>query len=265
MAMSYTDYNSIFGTNYTAETLNSFTPHTVKLSQYRYYDSDYSNAIFSSEVTIVRLLDGDSILRMSEDVMKEMAKQSYYAYALYLDGTEGIGKLLDTSNKLNYVYQSTVLDGITTMTKAVNVFVPIFELIQIIMCVGVIMIFISFSVKTIKNKNYEIGILKALGTKNGSILRIFGLHVGLIALITCIISTVGYALLINLSNDILFKSMIELVPAGNIVLNLKFFTFMPKVMLFNCALIFVLAIISLIIPLIKIKLIKPVKIIKANE
>lgn len=49
------------------------------------------------------------------------------------------------------------------------------------------------------------------------------------------------------------------------MLNLKFFSFMPTVAIANCVLIVALALLSLIFPMIKIKQIKPVKIIKAKD
>ena len=150
------------------------------------------------------------------------------------------------------------------MTKAVDVFVPIFELIAVILCVGVVFILMNFSSKMINDKMHEIGILKALGTKNNSIGVVFGLQVVLIALLTCVLSTVGYYFFIDIANDVLIESLKRLAPS-QVVLDLDFLTFKPSVALVNCALVFALSLISLVIPMIKIKAIKPVKIIKAKE
>ena len=62
----------------------------------------------------------------------------------------------------------------------------------------------------------------------------------------------------------LIESLKRLAPS-QVVLDLDFLTFKPAVALVNCALVFALSLISLIIPMIKIKAIKPVKIIKAKE
>lgn len=106
--------------------------------------------------------------------------------------------------------------------------------------------------------------MKALGTKNGAIVIVFGLQVFLVALLTAGLSTVGYYYFIDFANDVLFQSMQQLVPK-QIVLDLDFFVYMPKVALTNCLLVFALSAISLITPMLKIKVIKPVKIIKAKE
>jgi hypothetical protein len=67
-----------------------------------------------------------------------------------------------------------------------------------------------------------------------------------------------------MANDILIESLLRLAPS-HIVLDLDFLTFRPEIAAMNCLLIFALALISLVFPLIRIKAIKPVKIIKAKD
>ena len=185
-------------------------------------------------------------------------------FALYLDGTEGIGAALDIAEEHNFEVQSIMVEGIHTMTNVIDVFVPIFEIIALFLCAAAVFILMSFSTKMIKSKMHEIGILKALGTKNSTIGAVFGLQVVLIAILTCVLSTVGYYYIVGVANDVLFESM-KRFATGNVVLDLEFFTFMPSIALEDCALIGILAMISMLIPMIKIKAIKPVKIIKAKD
>jgi hypothetical protein len=79
-----------------------------------------------------------------------------------------------------------------------------------------------------------------------------------------VLSTVGYYFLVDVANDVLFESMKQFVKS-RVVLDLDFFTFMPKIALEDCALVAALSAVSMLIPMIKIKAIKPVKIIKAKE
>lgn len=267
--ISYKTYNEIFGTNYTPENLDTFVPHTVKLTQYMLYDYANQNPLLEEEVLITHLNTRDasstySSILISNELYQKFLDNNFFAYSIYLDGTDGIGAALDAAEKLNFEPQSFVVEGIHTMTKAVDVFIPIFELIAIFLCVGVIFILVNFSSKMINDKMHEIGILKALGTKNSSIGAIFGLQVALIAILTCILATAGYYFFIDLANDVLIESLMRLAP-GHVVLDLDFLTFQPKIALENCVLVGALALISLIFPMIKIKAIKPVKIIKAKD
>ncbi len=268
LSMSRELYNTLFNTNYDDTNIDSFSPHTIKITMYRLYDIDKESPIFTTEITIDTLLThGDAFILSAgtnpvlEDIIRNA--DTYYT-GLYFDSVDGIGTVLDLADELNYEPQSYAVDGVRTMTKAVDVFVPIFELISIFLYIGVIFILMNFASKMINDKMHEIGILKALGTKNGSIGVVFGLQVGLIALLTCGLSTLGYYLFIDVANDILIESIRRIAPSWTLP-DLQFLTFKPEIALMNCILIFALAFVSLIFPMIKIKAIKPVKIIKAKE
>jgi ABC-type antimicrobial peptide transport system permease subunit len=262
---SYIKYNEIFGTNYTESTLNTFVPHPLTIAHYSFDDVDCENPLFTTEVMVAELYVGTTAtMGVSEEIYNLFRKDNFYVNSLYFDGTDGIGAALDMAEDLNYEPQSFAVEGIHTMTKVVDVFVPIFEIIALFLCAAVVFILVNFSSKMIKDKMHEIGILKALGTKNSTIVAVFGLQVTLIAILTCVLSTVGYYFLVGVANDVLFESMKQFVKS-RVVLDLDFFTFMPKIALEDCALVAALSAISMIIPMIKIKAIKPVKIIKAKE
>lgn len=267
--LPYGVYNEVFGTNYTAKDVDSFVPHDVNLSHYRYYDYACENPLFTMNVRIAGITTHDSggthpTIIVSDKIATSFAKDSIMIAGLYFDGNKDIDTVIDTANELGFTPYASAVEGIHTMTKAVDVFIPIFELIAIFLCVGVIFILVNFSSKMINDKMHEIGILKALGTKNSSIGAIFGLQVALIAILTCILATAGYYFFIDLANDVLIESLMRLAPS-HVVLDLDFLTFQPKIALENCVLVGALALISLIFPMVKIKAIKPVKIIKAKD
>lgn len=262
ISMNYNHYNDMFGTKYDTSSLDDFIPHKIKLTQYRLYDTECKYPMYSVEVTITALQTG--ITAVSDNVLEEFAKNDVYATALYMDEEGDLGKVFALAESMNYENQSTSIKAIHTMTTAVDVFVPIFRLIAIVLCVGVIFILMSFSSKMIRSKMHAIGILKALGTKNETIGIVFGTQVFLIAALTCIIATLGYYFFIDMANTILIKSLIRLTP-DNIMLDLEFLSFMPETAIMDCILVMALAAISLVLPMIKIKRIKPVKIIKTKE
>ena len=260
MILSYDAYNSIFGTTYASNNADEFVPHTADISQFMRGDVDQENPLVNGTITILGV---GSLNLASDDLFAKLRKNTYFEYALYLDGIDNLGSVLEFLS-LTYKNHSVMIESVHTMTRAVEVFVPIFELIAIFLCIGIILILISFSSRMIKNKMHEIGILKALGTKNRSITTIFGLQVMLITALTCIMATVGYYFFIDLANDVLIDSLKRLAP-NHVVLDLEFLTFIPKIAAENCVLVCLLSIISLIFPMIKIKAIKPVKIIKVKE
>ena len=268
VSMSLDKYNKIFGTSYSAATANTFVPHTIKVTSYRYYDVDNENPMYTMELKVVNLHSYSDTFVFSgdkaEEYKKTVGKSNTFYSALYLDGARDLGDLFPVIDELDYEQQSFTLEAIHTMTKAVDVFIPIFELIAIVLCVGVIFILINFSSRMIKDKMHEIGILKALGTQNGTVGTVFGLQVVLIALLTCILSVAGYYYFIDLANDVLIESLKRLAPS-RIVLDLNFLTFQKDIARDNCILVCVLSVVALIPTMIKVKVIKPVKIIKTKD
>ena len=264
--MSYTKYNEVFGTSYNETDYDTFVPHKVMLAQYGYDDQEKTSPLFQKEVTILALHTATSsggTIYASNNVYELFKKDAIREIALYMNGAKGIGNTMDVMDDLNYTPQSFTLEGIHTMTKAVDVFVPIFELIAIVLCIGVVFILINFSSRMIKDKMHEIGILKALGTQNGTVATVFGLQVVLIAIFTCVLSTIGYYYFIDLANDVLIESLKRLTE--RVVLDLDFLTFQKDIARDNCILVFILALVALIAPMLKIKVIKPVKIIKTKD
>ncbi len=265
IVVSYERYNQVFGTDYIPDTLDTFVPHKVTLSHYDFRETENENALFTKEVTIVGLTQTASFtLCASEDIYELFKEDGIRAYGIYLDGAEGMGNVLGIAEKLGYQHMSYIIEGIYTMTRAVEVFIPIFEMVAIFLCVGAIFIMVNFSTRLIHTKMHEIGILKALGTQNNTIGTVFGLQIGLIAILTCAMSVIGYYFFIDAANGVLLDSL-KRIAAHRIVLDLKFLIFQPDIAIQNCILIVILAILSLAFPLIKIKNIKPVKIIKTKE
>ena len=263
--MNYVDYNKVFGTEYTSKNLDTFVPHTITLSQYRYYDYKYENPLFTKEVTIKKLLpSGNFTFYVSDNIYEEFKKNLIFTKGLYFDSNENIDKVIEVANDLNYNQRNFIVEAIHTMTKAVDVFIPIFELVAIFLCIGIIFILVSFSTKMIKDKMHDIGILKAIGTQSKTIGRIFGLQIILIAILTILMSTLGYYYFIDMANDVLIESLRKLAPT-HVMLDLNFLTFKLNVVNINIILIAVLCILSLFIPMLKIRKIKPVKIIKTKE
>ena len=100
--------------------------------------------------------------------------------------------------------------------------------------------------------------------KNGTVAVMFGLQILLIALLTCVLTTVGYFVFIDLANAVLVQSLMRLAPT-RVMLELSFLTFKPAISVQNCILTLLLAALSTVAPLVRVRRIKPVKIIRTRE
>lgn len=261
--MSFRMYNSIYGTAYNADNLDTFVPHKAQLAQYAYYDTENKSPVFSTEVEIAGLYDGQG-MSVSRSVRNLFDKNHVRQTGIYFAGLSHLADILDVAEERSFIQDSITLEGILTLSRCVRLFVLIFRLVNILLCAAVVFIFISFSTKMIRDKLHEIGIMKALGTGKGAINAIFGLQIGLIAILTCAVSGLGYYLLIGPANDLFIMSLREMVPS-QLVLDLDVLVFIPKVLADNVLLIAVLSAVSLIVPMSRISKIQPVKIINNRE
>lgn len=264
VVMNFQKYNDIFKTNYDLSTISKFVPHTVKISQYRMYDHELKNQIFEKEVYIKKLDTANTSTHVSKEIFDLFMQDSFNVIGYYFNGVDNIETVLDNIKDMKYEQQSLLLDGVQTMARAVEVFIPIFELVGIVLCVGVVLILISFASKMIKDKMHDIGVLKAIGMKSRTIGWVFGLQIILIGLLTIVLSTVGYYLFIGLANDVLIESLKEFA-TSRIVLDADFLVFNKYIAHMDNILIVFLSMVAFIIPFIKVCRIKPVKIIKSKE
>lgn len=267
VSMSYQKYNKLFNTNYDSNNIDTFVPHEIKISQYKYYDYERENKLNEFTITISQLHDQEYCPAMfvcGENAFKAIHKNDLFCSGIYINNPDNLSSIMSFYEENGMEFQSFIISGVHTMTKAVDVFIPIFELVAIVLCIGIVFILISFSSKMIKDKMHDIGILKALGCKNMSIGTVFGLQLLLIALCTIVLSIVGYFFFIDLANDVLIESLKVLAPS-HIVLDLEFLTFKINIAGINSLLVIVLTLISFVMPMMKIYKIKPVQIIKAKE
>ena len=263
VTMGYKMYNAIFGTNYNADNLGSFTAHTAQLSQYAYYDTENRSPMFQTTVEIVGL-DKEDGMRVSRSIRSLFDKNHIRQTGIYFDGLSHLSDILDVAQERSFIQDSVTLEGILTLNRCVSLFILIFQLVNILLCASVVFIFISFSTKMIRDKLHEIGIMKALGTGSGTINVIFGLQIALIAVCTCLLSSLGYYFLIEPANDLFIMSLREMVPS-QLVLDLDVLVFIPRLVLENGILIAALSVVSLFVPMSKIAKIQPVKIINNRE
>ena len=101
-------------------------------------------------------------------------------------------------------------------------------------------------------------------SKNRNVGLIFGLQLSLIAFLTILFTEIGYYIIIGFANDILVVSLRDMSPT-KILLDLEFLSFKTEIAIFGAILVVVLAVISYIVPMVKIYGIKPVQIIKVRE
>ena len=253
-------YNKIFGTEYTYGNCDTFVPHAIS-----FLSSDFNNeVIYSKQMTVAGIgkCKGGNML-LANNVFYEYKEKMFHCYGVYADG-EDVSGFINYTMDNGYSNISLKMSAIQTMSQAVETFNKFFEFIAMILVCACVFIITSSGVKNIKSKMYEVGVMKALGCKLSSFFVIFGLHTLLIAFTTIVVFVVGYVAFANVANHILLESLKAITPT-KIMLDLQFIKFDWRLALINSAVVVFISIVSTIIPIILLRRIKPVTIIKAKE
>lgn len=253
-------YNKIFGTEYTYGNCDTFVPHAIS-----FLSSDFNNeVVYSKQMTVAGIgkCKGGNML-LADNVFYEYKEKMFHCYGVYADG-EDVSGFINYTMDNGYSNMSLKMSAIQTMSQAVETFNKFFEFIAMILVCACVFIITSFGVKNIKSKMYEVGVMKALGCKLSSFFVIFGLHTLLIAFTTIVVFVVGYVAFANVANHILLESLKAITPT-KIMLDLQFIKFDWQLALINSAVVVFISIVSTIIPIILLRRIKPVTIIKAKE
>lgn len=253
-------YNKIFGTEYTYGNCDTFVPHPIS-----FLSSDFNNEVtYSKQMTVAGIgkCNGGNML-LADNVFYEYKEKMFHCYGVYVDG-EGVSGVINYTIDNGYSNISLKMSAVQTMSQAVEVFNRFFEFIVVILVCACVFIITSFGVKNIKSKMYEVGVMKALGCKLSRFFVIFGLHTLLIAVATIVLSVAGYVAFANVANHILVESLKAIAPA-RIMLDLQFIKFDWRLALINSAAVVLISMVSTTIPIILLKRIKPITIIKAKE
>ena len=263
IVMNYKDYNKVFDTNYSSETISSFIPHEVVFNYCYYYDMNQSEIVKSFKVKIVAIDSGASCY-MADNIFKEVMACNNFTSALFFDDISNVSLIFDVGDELGYTPNSIVALSLATMTKAVNVFSDFFNIIFIGLCICSLIILVNYGVKLIKERTYEIGIIKALGARNIDLTFIFGFQIVLAAILIIVMYILGSILFIDFSNEVLIRSLLELAP-NNFIMDIDVLFINWDYLFQNSILVIFIVFISFIIPNIRLRNLKPTNIIKAKE
>ena len=262
ITIDYETYNEMFGTNYNSSNYKNFTPHNAYFKYYNFYDEERSYVADEFEVKIVKLTDGRNYA--SENVFKRILKDTTFTTALYFSDCKTASVNFENFFENGFEPNSIIAQSLSTMTKAVNVFSNFFNVIFISLCVCIFIILVNYGIKLIKERKYEIGILKALGIKDSNLTFIFGAQILLLLGLILILYFLGSWIFIDLSNNILVASLIEIAPT-HFLMDIDVLYLKLPLMIRNSLLVIIIVLISFIIPLVKLKALKPTNIIKAKE
>ncbi len=269
IAMNYSQFNQLFGTEYTYQNCHEYVSNsqTLKISTYNPCDTKFENPVFEKTFKIKAILRSSKHSNgyyCSQNLFNQLKQNHFYTWQLYFDGYDNAEALYAKAGELGYLPTAIMVEGLSTMAYAVESFAELFELISFVLYAACVLVLVNFSTKLVKQRRYDIGVLRALGCKNSSLAFVFVTQILLVGLATCIMAYLGMFVFVDLANDVLVESLKRLADSF-MVFDMQFLTFKNGIILPDCIAVLAITLVSTIIPLVMLRKIKPVNIIKSKE
>ena len=262
MKIPYNTYNSIFGTNYTAQNYDTFVPHDVTMRIHsRAIGGGEDDVLYEKTFRVVGLRA--SAIHVHEDDYSELNGFATRTFGLYLENNENLEKTVSVLNSHEMTPRTITLDSISGINKMLGVFIPLFRLIAGGIYAFIVVYLISHAISNIKKNYFQIGVMRSFGAKSLDVGAIFITGILLTGLTIVTLMLAFEPLIIDVYNEILVESfsMVLNTYAHDIsVINMS-----PWVPVINSALVIMTTLISALISLLVLRKLKPIEIIRAKD
>ena len=267
--LNYYTYNSYFNKSLTNNNYNDFEEKEVTINIYDVSDFSYKNAIYQKTFKVVGILN-DKYKHIQYGLSKEdfndLIQYSVYPSALYFDNVDSITKIYSPNINATKLYypSNNCYDAVYEVASIFMLFESLFTVFSVVLVISSIVLMVSHIKRNIKNKTYEIGVLKGIGLKNSYVFKMY--FYKLISLITSILiaTTLSLFFFDKLINSILINNLDVMLP-NTLKDKLIFFEFDSVVVLVIYVLIIMLSLTTTFILISSLKKIKPIDIIKADD
>ena len=262
-------YNTLFNKNIAINRLDDFEEKTITITSYPSIDKYKENPIYKETFKITGVFDHriyKSEFAMTYNDYSKLLKTNIYTSALYFDNVDSITKIYSPNKETtkNYYASNNYYKAIYKVTDTFVMFESLFIVFSIILAISSIALMASHIKRNIKNKTYEIGVLKGIGLKNTYVFKMYFLQLISLILLILIITTLSLFLFDKLINMILINNLDVLLP-NSLKNSLIFFEFDTSIILIIYGLVIVLSLLTTYILITSLKKIKPIDIIKADD
>lgn len=226
-------------------------------------DNATGEPLTSVELEIVDFVAKDG-MRVSVDTLRELRKYDTVPFALYFDDTSDITNIYNAGDSDNFYVPSMQYMAVQSVAGAVKVFKDFFLIIVAVLYVICAVVLVSFGVRSIRKNIFEIGVLRAMGTKTHYLAIIFALQMVMLGLIVCIFALGGMYLGVRFGNAVLVKGFVAYT--GNpLAGQLTIIRFRKTTALVGAALVLALSVIASVVPVVSLRRIKPRQIIVSKD
>lgn len=268
--MDYAYYNKYFNANYNQKNLDTFVMDFIQIELL----NPNKEVILSKQFKITKLFVrehhyGNFYLSMS--YYDQLFEPLFFAYSISVDTSKGhcyyfveeLYKIKDTK----WEFSSHELHLMYSTLELFSTFYEVFKFVSYLLITAIFLIIILNSNTIIKQNVYEIGLMKAYGVKTKELVIIFTLQMILSSLFVCGLLYFSSKVFIDFADQLLKGGVLAYLNKTSNIYQYHYdaFVFSDAYFFFNILIISLSTIISVVVPILAIRRIKPLKIIKTRN
>ena len=190
-----------------------------------------------------------------------MVQNQFKRVGAYYVDVQDLGKFFTSADELGLNVVTSSVSIVKTVIKCVAIFKDLFKLLSVIMIISVLVLIVVNTVNIMNRNIYNIGVSRSLGAHTSELGFIFALQMLLFGVFVIIFSISADFLSIKFINKILSDTVPKVVNMPGVE-NITYLYFNPTLSAAITGMIVFLTIASICVPILAIRLMNPVNIIK---
>lgn len=259
--LTYSFFNKISPISFSDKNVDKFQPTKVTLTLYDYEANEFINKEFTV-TKIYKQRHTYEVGRLSGQYYFDAVKDQYSAKQLVVESQGDLYEIITLLTKNNFTNTSSSSHITLRTIDLLTVFKNVFKFITFVIIFALFLIIVLNASVIIKHNVYEIGVMKALGCKTKDLITIFVAQMILTSITVCILLYASSNIFVNFANELLCSGIGAYVRS---TVNLPIILFSNKFFVINIVSISAFTIISIVVPILAIRRIKPLKIIKTRN
>ena len=239
---------------------NSFVGQKITL---KVFAAGTEEEIYSHEFTI-QGFDSSGSLRVSKKVFEQLRAIEIVPFRVYFSDPVDTAELYRLGEPNNFFTPNMQYRAVQNITGAVKVFQEFFTLIVVVLYVICVGCLVGFGVKAIKINIFEIGVLRALGTKTHNLALIFAAQMLLMGLVICVLSVLGMYAGVTFGDSVLVAGFVKFTK-NPLAQHITVLRFRYTTAIVGAAAILTLSMVASVVPIVVLRKVKPRQIIVAKE
>ncbi len=266
--INYSLYNQYFGGKYNIKNLDTFTGDSFNVS---FIDGE-NNVLLNKTFRVTKLYVREhyyDYYRISNKLYDNILRPLTFAYyaSIYHDKGDVYNFLNEMiSNDEDYFNLRNSEHNLMFATvQLFSTFRKIFSFFSFLLIVAIFLIIILNANTLIKHNVYEIGLMKAFGAKTRNLVSMFTSQMIFTSLMVCALLYTSSQLFIEFADDLLKEGIIAYTSTAEGYMNFNTFVFSQEYFWLNILIIAASTILSVVVPILAIRRIKPLTIIRTRN